>query len=779
MTMQDSSTPEINRIRGGIRTRLAHESAEKHVSGAAVYTDDISEPEGLLHLYPFTSPHAHARIVSMDLRDVETAPGVVAVVGASDVPGTNDYSVTALKDDRVFSDTLVEYAGQVIFAVAAETRAQARDALALAKIEFEVLPAVLTVDQARASNLIHADPNTISRGDVKKAIANAKHSLTGRVSNGGQEHFYLEGQVCLAVPREDGDMLLQASTQDPSAVQAVVARIMDQPANTISVEVRRLGGGFGGKETVATFIAAVAAIAARKTGRPAKIRLDRDDDMIVTGKRHAFYNDFAVGFDDEGRIEGIEIDFNGHCGNSLDQSYYVVNRAVTHADNCYFYKNFRLTGHYWKTHTVSAIAFRGYGSPQGMIAAELIIERIARHLNKDPLEVRKVNFYDKAGGRNITQLGNDVHDNILDRLIPEIEQSADYHARRKDIDQFNAGSKYLKKGLSLTPMKYGIGFGSNFLNQGGALLHVYADGSVHLNHGGIEMGQGLHTKVAQVVAETLQIDVERIRVSATTTEKVPNTIATAASSGTDVNAAAARDAAQKIKSRLTDFLSEAHSIPKAQIAFLPNRVRVGNREVSFDELADQAYFARVSLSATGFYSSPENNFNHTPLQGNPFRYFVYGAAVAEVLVDTLTGENKVTRVDILHDAGKSLNEAVDFGQLEGGFIQGMGWLTTEELVWDENGILRTHAPSTYKIPTASDRPDDLRMKFTDWGTNIDDSVFRSKAIGEPPLCLAICVLNALSDAVASVVDPKEFGALNAPATAENILMTLSAQNRTR
>lgn len=775
--MNTPKTAKMDSIKGGIRTRLAHESAQKHVSGAAVYTDDIREPADLLHLYPYTSPHAHARILSMDLSAVETAPGVVAVIGAADVPGTNDYSVTALADDRVFSDQLVEYAGQVMFVIAAESRAQARDALALAKIEYEVLPAILTIEEARAADARHDAPNTVKRGDAKAAIAGSKHQLSGVVSNGGQEHFYLEGQISIAHPREDGDILLQVSSQDPTAVQDVVSRVLGRPSNTVSVEVRRLGGGFGGKETVPTFIAAITAVATHKTGRPTKLRLDRDDDMIITGKRHAFYNDFSVGFDDDGRIKGIEIDFNGQCGNSLDQSMYVVNRAVTHADNCYFYENLRLTAHYWKTNTVSAVAFRGFGSPQGMIAAELIIERIARYLDKDPLDVRKVNFYDTSKGRNTTQLGNEIQDNILDRLIPEIEASSDHATRRAEIDAFNASSRYLKKGLSLTPIKYGIGFGSNFLNQGGALLHVYADGSVHLNHGGIEMGQGLHTKVAQVVAETLQIDVDRIRVSATTTEKVPNTIATAASSGTDVNAAAARDAAQKIVTRLTDFLADKHALPKDQIVFLPNRVRVGNEEISFNELAEQAFFGRVSLSATGFYKSPENNFIGSPLQGNPFRYFVYGAAVAEVLVDTLTGENKVLRVDILHDVGKSLNEAVDYGQLEGGFVQGMGWLTTEELVWDEKGVLRTHAPSTYKIPTASDRPDDLRMKFIDWGTNVDDSVFRSKAIGEPPLCLAMAVLNALSDAVSYVADPATFGALNAPATAENILMTIEQHRR--
>lgn len=762
---------EITAISGGIRSRLAHESGEKHVSGSAVYIDDQSEPRGMLHLFPVISPYAHARIRKMDLTKVETAPGVHAVVTANDVPNTNDFSHGGLADDRVFSSSLVEYAGQVMFVVAAETRAQARDAAELAQIDYDVLPPILTVDEAKAQGSVHMAPRVLERGDCDTAIAAAPHRLSGRVSNGAQEHFYLESHICLAVPREDGDMLLFSSTQDPSAVQAIVARVLGQPANTVTVEVRRLGGGFGGKETTPSHIASISAVAARKTGKPVKLRLDRDDDMKITGKRHAFSTDFEVGFDDTGRIEGIELDIHGHCGNSLDQSEPVVIRAAFHADNCYYLEHFRATCNYWKTHTISAVAFRGFGTPQGMLIIERIVDRIARHLNIDPLDVRKANFYDRDG-RNTTPFGADVHDNILDRLIPELEASSDYYVRRAEINAFNESSRYLKKGLALTPIKYGVGFGLNFLNQGGALLHVYADGSLHINHGGIEMGQGLHTKVAQVVAEELQVDVDRIRVSATTTEKVPNTIATAASSGTDINAAAALNAAGKIKDRLTDFLSEEHAVPRDQVVFLPNRVRVGNREIPFDEVAGQAFMNRVSLSATGHYKSPKNEYDPVKMTGQPHRYYVYGAAVAEVLVDTLTGENKVARVDILHDVGKSLNPSLDMGQLEGGFVQGMGWMTTEEVVWDQDGKLRTHAPSTYKIPTCSDRPDDLRMAFVDWSTNIDDSVFRSKAIGEPPLCLAMSVLNALSDAVANVVQRTDFEGLDAPATAENILMTL-------
>ncbi len=763
---------EAKTVTGDIRSRLAHESGVSHVTGAAVYIDDIAEPRGMLHLYPCLSPHAHALIKSMDLSKVRSAPGVVDVLTAEDVPGSNDFSHGNLRDDRIFSNDLVEYAGQVIFAVVAHSRQQARDAIELAEIEFEVLPAILSVDEAKEAELMHCAPRVLERGDCEAAIKGAPHTLSGRVSNGGQEHFYLESQISMAMPKEHGDVHVWASTQDPTAVQSIVAREIGRPANAVTVEVRRLGGGFGGKETVATHFACIAAIAALKTGRAAKIRLDRDDDMKITGKRHAFFTDYTVGFDDTGRIQGIDLDIHGHCGNSMDQSEPVVNRVAFHADNCYFLEHFRARCNYWKTHTVSAVAFRGFGTPQGMLVAERIMDRIARHLGKDPLEVRQRNFYEH-GDRNTTPFGADVHDNILDRLIPEIVESSDYHTRRKEIDAFNATSPNLKKGLALTPIKYGVGFGMNFLNQGGALLHVYADGSVHINHGGIEMGQGLHTKVAQVVAHELQLDADHIRVSATTTDKVPNTTATAASSGTDINAAAAIEATKKIKTRIISFLSEEHGVPKDQIEFLPNRLRVGNQEIAFNEVAERAYLARVSLSATGHYKSPLSDYDPVNMSGQPHRYYVYGAAVAEVLVDTLTGENKVSRVDILHDVGKSLNPALDFGQLEGGFIQGMGWLTMEELVWDDNGTLRTHAPSTYKIPTASDRPDDLRMAFVEWSTNIDDSVFRSKAIGEPPLCLGIAVLNAMSDAVANTVQQPDFEGLNAPATPENILMTLN------
>ena len=768
--MNIKADTDSDRIIGGIRERLAHDSGAKHVTGKAVYIDDMPEPGGLLHVLPVSSDKAHARITRLDLSAVRSFAGVVAVLTADDIAGTNDWGHAGLGDDRVFAGDLVEFAGQVIYAIVADSIALARDAAKLAVVEYQELPVILTVEQAQKAGSTHLAPRTLSRGDAATAIRQSEHQMSGRFVSGAQEHFYLETQISLAIPKEDGEVLLYSSTQDPSAVQSLVARILDLPSNMVAVEVRRLGGGFGGKETLATHFAAIAAIAASVTGHPCKVRLDRDADMKMTGKRHEFFSDFSVGFDASGRINGLEVDFHPRCGNSLDQTTEVLARAAFHIDNCYYISDLRTTCHYWKTHTVSAVAFRGFGTPQGFLVIESILDRIARWLGLDPLAVRRANFY-AAKGRDTTPFNARINHTDLNRLVDEIEQSADYATRRREIDNFNATSPFLKKGLALTPIKYGAGFGTSFLNQGGALLHVYKDGSIHLNHGGTEMGQGLHIKVAQVVAEVLQVDIDHIRISATTTEKVPNTIGTAASSGTDLNAGAARNAALEIKARLVDFLMDEYSVSDEHIEFLPNRVRVGNQEISFGELAGMAFFKRVSLSAAGYYRTEQSIYDPVAMTGEPHRYYVFGAAVAEVVIDTLSGENKVARVDILHDVGKSLNPAIDYGQLEGGFVQGMGWLTTEEVVWNDQGRLLTHAPSTYKIPAISDRPDDLRMKFVDWTSNIEDSIFHSKAIGEPPFCLGISVFAAISDAIAAVQPGA--AAIDAPATPERILLALS------
>jgi xanthine dehydrogenase large subunit len=585
---------------------------------------------------------------------------------------------------------------------------------------------------------------------------------------GGQDHFYLEGQIAFAIPGEDGDVLVHSSTQHPSEVQHMVAHALGVPSHAVTVEVRRMGGGFGGKETQGNQFAVLAAVAAKRLNRPVKIRLDRDDDMAATGKRHDFLVSYDVGFDADGVIGGVDLLYAARCGFSSDLSGPVTDRALFHCDNSYFYPAVRARSAPFFTNTVSNTAFRGFGGPQGMVGCERVIEEIAFACQLDPLDVRKRNFY---GGspRDLTPYHQNVEDSVILRLVEELEASSDYRRRRRTIRAFNANSPVVKRGLALTPVKFGISFTATHYNQAGALVHVYTDGSVHLNHGGTEMGQGLYLKVAQVVAEEFQIDLAQVKITPTTTGKVPNTSATAASSGADLNGMAAKEAARAIKGRLADFAAERYAVPPEQVVFLPNRVRVGNQEIAFSDLVRQAYMARVPLSATGFYKTPKIHWDRDKGQGKPFYYFAYGAACSEVSIDTMTGEYMVERTDILHDVGRSLNPAIDLGQIEGGFVQGMGWLTTEELVWDEAGRLRTHAPSTYKIPLASDRPKIFNVKLADWSENQEPAIHRSKAVGEPPFMLAISVLHALSDAVASVADHKICPRLDAPATPERIL----------
>ncbi len=758
-------------VRGGARNAVAHDSAHKHVTGEAVYVDDMPEPPGLLHLFAAQSERAHARIRRLDVSAVRGYGGVWAVLTAADVPGSNDVSPIGKHDDPIFAADKVEFVGQVLFAVAADNVAVARDAAKLAIVEYEDLPPVLTVEQALAQRSFVLDSYSMARGDAAAALATAPHRLQGRLHIGGQDHFYLEGQVSMAIPLEDGDVLVHCSTQHPSEVQHLIAHALNRPSNAVTVEVRRMGGGFGGKETQAAQWAIIAALVAVKTGRAAKFRLDRDDDMIMTGKRHPFRIDYEVGFDETGRIGGIEFVQAADCGFSADLSGAIADRAMFHADNGYYLGNALITSHRCKTNLVSNTAFRGFGGPQGMMGIEQVIDAIARHLGKDPLEIRKRNLYGQ-GERDVTPYHMTVEDNILPELIAELETSSEYWQRRQQITAFNAASPYLKKGLALTPVKFGISFTTTHLNQAGALLHVYTDGSVHLNHGGTEMGQGLFIKVAQVVAEELQIDLDRIKITATNTGKVPNTSATAASSGSDINGMAARAAARTIKERLIDFAAEKYGVAATDIEFRANRVRIGADEVPFDDLVKQAWFGRVSLSATGYYRTPKIHYDRATASGRPFYYFAYGAAASEVIVDTLTGEYKATRVDILHDVGLSLNPAVDLGQIEGGFIQGMGWLTSEELWWDDKGRLKTHAPSTYKIPACSDRPADFRIKLVDGRPNREETIYRSKAVGEPPLMLAISVFRALSDAVASIADYRILPDLDAPATPERVLMAI-------
>lgn len=775
MTMGAEGKGQRSAILGAVGSALPHDSARLHVSGGAHYTDDLPEPRGLLHIAVGLSSRAHADIVRLDLSPVLAADGVVDVLVAADIPGKNNFG-PVLDDDPILAPGLVQYVGHAIFAVAAETVDQARRAARLAIVEYREREAILDPETAVAKGSFVLPSETLRRGDSAAALAGAANRLAGRVRLGGQDQFYLEGHVAMAVPREAGDLYVYSSTQHPGEVQHAIAAATGKRNKDVVVECRRMGGAFGGKESQPALIACLASLVAQKTGRPAKLRLDRDDDMIMTGKRHDFVIDYDVGFDNDGRIDGIEFVFASRCGMSADLSGAINDRTMFHADNAYFLENVTIVSHRCKTNTVSNTAFRGFGGPQGMFAIEHVIDEIAVRLGKDPLEVRRRNFYG-IEERNVTPYQQTVTDNIIHEIVDQLETGSDYRARRAAVREFNAGSSILKKGIALTPVKFGISFTATHLNQAGALLHVYTDGTVHLNHGGTEMGQGLFTKVAQVVAEELQIDVDRIKITASDTSKVPNASATAASSGSDLNGKAAQQAAATIKQRLTQFAAEHFSVRADDIVFQNNRVRVGDRELSFAELVHKAWFARTSLSATGFYRTPKINYDRKTFSGRPFFYFAYGAAVSEVLIDTLTGEHRILRVDILHDCGKSLNPAIDLGQIEGGFVQGAGWLTSEELYWNAAGELQTHAPSTYKIPVSSDLPSDFRVSMLESAGNDEDTIYRSKAVGEPPLMLAISVFHAIRDAVAAAADYRQRVALDAPATPESVLRAVTALQR--
>jgi xanthine dehydrogenase large subunit len=746
---------------------LAHDSAALHVQGNATYVDDMREPEGLLHVYPgFAKEGALGPITRLDLDAVRKAPGVVAVLTAEDIPGVNDCA-PVFGGDPILADGRIMFHGQVVFAVVAETREAARRAARLGKIEIAAERPAVSVDDALAMGTRDVgEPYEFRRRDAAKAIAAAPLKLAESFRIGGQEHFYLEGQVSMAVPEEHGGITVFCSTQHPSEVQHLVAHMLHVPNAMVTTECRRMGGAFGGKESQAAQWACLAALAARVTGRPAKCRLDRDEDMIMTGKRHDFRVDYRAGFDAKGRLLGVDVDFLARCGYSADLSNAICDRAMFHADNAYFYPAARIATRRLRTNTVSNTAFRGFGGPQGMVFAERLMESIAIKLGADPLDIRKHNLYTEK--RDVTPYGMKVEDNIALEVMAELEASSDYRRRRKEIAGFNAANSVLKKGLSLTPVKFGISFTLTHLNQAGALVHVYTDGSVHLNHGGTEMGQGLYTKVAQVVAEEFGIDAAAVRITATTTAKVPNTSATAASSGADLNGMAAKHAAATIKSRLVDFAAKQWKVAKSRIRLADGQVLAGNRAIAFGDLARLAHAARISLSSTGYYATPKISWDRAKAKGRPFFYFAYGAACSEVTIDTLTGEMRVDRVDILHDVGCSLNPALDIGQVEGGFVQGMGWLTTEELVFDAEGRLRTHAPSTYKIPCASDVPEDFRVKLFESRGNKEDTIYRSKAVGEPPLMLGISAWTAVFDAVASL-RPGRVPKLDAPATPEAIL----------
>ena len=733
---------------------LRHDSAGGHVAGTALYVDDLPEAPGTLHLAFGLAADGHARLIGLDLAAVRAAPGVVAVFTAADIPGENNVG-PVFHDDRLFAEDEILYPGQPLFVVAATSNRAARVAARLGRFETEPLPALVTIAEALEAGSQLEDAQIMARGDAQAALESAPHRLQGSVEMGGQEHFYLEGQAALATPGEGGQIHVVSSTQHPSEVQHLIAALLGLSSADVTVEVRRMGGAFGGKETQAAAYAAACALVAAGTGRPARIRADRDDDMAMTGKRHDFAAHYDVGFDGDGRIEGTSIVLAARCGATADLSLAISDRAMFHADNCYYLPAVEILSHRLKTHTVSNTAFRGFGGPQGMMAIERVMDAIAAHLGLDPLSVRQANLY--GPGRDVTPYHMKVEDNVAPEIIAELARSAGYAERREAVAAFNAEHRILKKGLALTPVKFGISFTTTHLNQAGALVLVYADGSIHLNHGGTEMGQGLMIKVAQVVADVFAVPIETVKISATRTDKVPNTSATAASSGTDLNGMAAQRAAETIRERLDTFAA----------------TQPGSESWTFAELCRAAHLARISLAATGFYATPKIEYDRPSHRGRPFLYFAYGAALSEVAIDTLTGEHRVVAVDILHDVGRSLNPAIDLGQIEGGFIQGMGWLTTEELVFDERGRLLTHAPSTYKIPTAGDRPPHMDIKIWERGENAEATIHRSKAVGEPPLMLAISVFSALTQAVAAAAPGKGLPKLDAPATPERILAAIA------
>ncbi|WP_299874643.1 xanthine dehydrogenase molybdopterin binding subunit [uncultured Cocleimonas sp.] len=748
-----------------------HESAHLHVSGEAVYVDDIAEVNGTMYAALGLSERPHALIKSMDLSAVEAAEDVVAVLTAKDIPGENECG-PIVQDDPILADGLVQFVGQPMFVVVAKSYMAARRASVLAKVEYEDLPAIMTPQEAKLQGSFVVPPMQLVRGEPEKKLQDSPHRSKGTFYVVGQEQFYLEGQISYAIPKEDNGMLVYCSTQHPTEMQHLVAHSTKRDFNQVLIETRRMGGGFGGKESQSGLFACVAAICADHLKCPVKIRLDRDDDFMATGKRHCFYYEYDVGFDEDGRILAAKVEMVLRSGFSTDLSPPVATRAVCHFDNAYYLSDVEIHAMCGKTNTQSNTAFRGFGGPQGAIAIENIIDNIARDLGKDSLEIRKANFYGNDE-RNITPYGQTVEDNVIHELVAELEKTSDYVARRAEIKAYNETSPILKKGLALTPVKFGISFNVVHFNQAGALVHIYTDGSILVNHGGTEMGQGLNTKVAQVVALVLGVDLSRVRATATDTSKVVNTSATAASSGTDLNGKAAENAAAQIKQRLAEYIAHKWGGDIQDVLFENDTVSLDKQSIPFTELVVEAYENRIQLWSDGFYKTPKLNWDKDKLQGRPFFYFAYGAAVSEVIVDTLTGEMKLLRADLLHDAGNPINTAIDIGQVEGAFIQGMGWLTTEDLWWNPKGKLMTHAPSTYKIPAVNDCPDDLRVNLFH-NPNHEDTILRSKAVGEPPLLLGFSVFFAIRDAIASVADYKINPPLDAPATPENIMNAISA-----
>ena len=746
-----------------------HESGTKHVSGYANYIDDIIEPEGTLYGAIGYSKKAYAIIKKLDLREVWKSEGVVSVVTSADIPGRND--VGAVHDGDPIFPKKAEYFGQPLFAVAATSTELARKAVLKAKIFYKTLKPVIDIKEALRKKLFVLKGRKIKRGDPSKKINKAKNFLKDSFILGSQEHFSLEGQIAFVIPKEDNDFKVYSSTQHPGETQQIIAKMLNQKNNTINVEVRRIGGGFGGKETQSFIFAAICTLLSKKTKLPVKLRMDRDDDILITGKRHDFHSDYEVGFNNRGVIEGVKIKLASRCGISPDLSGAINSRALLHIDNAYYLSDISVENYLCKTNTSSSTAFRGFGGNQGMMVIENIIDNVARFLSKDSAEIRKINFYQK-NKKNITHYGMKIEDNIINEIFSKLIKSSNYKNRRLNIKKFNLKNKYLKKGLAITPVKFGISFTTRHLNQAGALVHIYyADGSIHVSTGAVEMGQGTYTKIAQLVANEFGLPFNKIKVSSTRTDKVPNTSASAASSTTDLNGAAAINAVNKIKENLALFVKRKYKVKSDKPVYRNSKVKFKGKTFLFNSLVKEAYLNRVSLSSSGFYSTPKIHFNNKTFLGRPFLYFCYGAAVSEVLVDTLTGENKILRVNILHDHGRAINPAIEKGQIEGGFVQGAGWLTIEEVNWKSNGELTTHSPSTYKIPAVNDMPEKFNVEIYK-NLNKENVVNKSKTTGEPPLMLAMSVFFAIKDAIASVRNYTKIPKLNSPATPEAILLSI-------
>ena len=748
---------------------IEHESAVKHVTGKAIYTDDISEPKNLLHAVIGYSNCSKGVIKKIDYKDVLSSEGVVDIITEKDIEGINDVG-PIFKGDKIFTSKNIEYYGQPIFAVIAKTNNLAKKAALKVKIDLKISKPIVSIEEALKKKSFVLKPKHLTRGNIKDGFKKSDNILKGKLYSGGQDHFYLEGQIAMTIPQEDNNFLVYSSTQHPSETQQIIGKVLKQNYNSIHVIVRRIGGGFGGKETQSFLFAAITSIAAKKLSKPVKLRVDRDDDMIMTGKRHDFLFDYEVGFNKSGEILALKIMMASRCGISPDLSGAINDRAIYHIDNAYFLPNIEINSYRCKTNTVSNTAFRGFGGPQGMFCIENIIENIAQKLNREASEIRKINFY-KDKIKNTTHYGMRITDNVIEDIFNKLIKKSNYKKRKVEIDNFNKKNKVLKKGIAITPVKFGISFTTTHLNQGGALVHIYTDGSIHLNHGGIEMGQGLMTKLALVASNEFGLNYENIKISSTDTEKVPNTSASAASATTDINGAAIVNAINNIKSGLNEFIYDYFKT-NSKIKYENNFVYFDKRKISFKELINTAYLNRIPLSSSGFYKTDKINVNTKTLQGRPFLYFTYGAAVTEVIIDKLTGENKILQVDIIHDVGNSINKRIDKGQIEGGYLQGLGWLTTEEVSWKSNGILTTHSPSTYKIPTAGETPFKFNVEIYDRGFNKEKVINRSKAVGEPPFMLAISSFIALKDAVCNANKGKNSENLIAPATAENILKSL-------